>query len=152
MDLMERLRSAGRLSDTTLQKNVLTAAVSTMIADGDIDRLEHGLLYDLVPFSPLFTGIDRREIAAIEREIVDRIEAVGHKAAIEEAAAALSPALRETALCFAMRVAFVDGNADPGEIRSLETMAGAMEIDTALFDGFARTVIALQRGPSAQQG
>ncbi|MEL6481635.1 MAG: tellurite resistance TerB family protein [Pseudomonadota bacterium] len=151
MNLMDRLREAGRLSDTTLQKNVLTLAVSTMIADGDIDRLEHGFLYDLVPFSPLFAGIERREIASIEAAIVERIDAVGHTAAIEEAAAALSPALRETALCFAMRVAFVDGNADPGEIRSLETMAAFMKLSNDEFDGFARTIIALQRGPSAQQ-
>ncbi|MEM6354567.1 MAG: tellurite resistance TerB family protein [Pseudomonadota bacterium] len=151
MNLMDRLREAGRLSDAALQKNVLTPAVSTMIADGDIDRLEHGLLYDLVPFSPLFAGIDRREIAALEHAIVERIDAVGHTAAIEEAAAALSPALRETALCFAMRVAFVDGNADPGEIKSLETMARTMKLTDTEFDGFARTIIALQRGPSAQQ-
>ncbi|MEM6944112.1 MAG: tellurite resistance TerB family protein [Pseudomonadota bacterium] len=150
MNLMDRLRDAGRLSDTTLQRNVLTAAVSAMIADGDIDRLEHKLLHDLTPFSPLFAGITEGEITGIEREIIQRIREVGHETAIQEASAALSPALRETALVFAMRVVLIDGIADPGEIRSLEQMAATMSISNEVFDGFARTVLALQRGPSAQ--
>ncbi|MEM6680057.1 MAG: tellurite resistance TerB family protein, partial [Pseudomonadota bacterium] len=120
MNLMERLRAAGRLSDRTLQRNVLTAAISTMVADGAVDRIERKLLRDMLVPSPLFAGVSEGEIEAIQLEVLDAIEARGHQAVIAEASAALSPALRETALLFAMRIAFIDGVADQGEINSLE--------------------------------
>ncbi|MEM8595151.1 MAG: tellurite resistance TerB family protein [Pseudomonadota bacterium] len=151
MNLMERLRAAGRLSDRTLQRNVLTAAISTMVADGAVDRIERKLLRDMLVPSPLFAGVSEGEIEAIQLEVLDAIEARGHQAVIAEASAALSPALRETALLFAMRIAFIDGVADQGEINSLEQKAAAMGISDAIFDGFAKAVIALQRGPSAQK-
>ncbi|MEM8761327.1 MAG: hypothetical protein AAGE83_13590, partial [Pseudomonadota bacterium] len=48
-------------------------------------------------------------------------------------------------------LSFIVRAMDPGEIKSLETMARTMKLTDTEFDGFARTIIALQRGPSAQQ-
>jgi tellurite resistance protein len=57
--------------------------------------------------------------------------------------------LRETALCFAMRIALADGKIEEGEKASLAQTAAHMEIPLERFQQIFDVVAIMQRPPSA---
>ena len=67
-------------------------------------------------------------MAKLINVIQDEITAKGHSETISRAAKVLSPALRETALCFAARIAFADGRLNQGEVNSLLQTSHFMQI------------------------
>jgi len=89
--------------DDAIARSVITPAVSVMVADGNVDASELAQLSNLCGFSPIFMHYDSKALTEMVKSIIDTIQAKGHQGALSEAAAHLSPPLRETALTFAMR-------------------------------------------------
>lgn len=129
---------------------VITPAVATMVADGSVSDAEMHQLINLVAFSPIFTpGVDPARVRPLIDEIQRDVERKGHQAMMRAAANALSPALRETAMCFALRVALADGRIEEGEKDALVAAAGCLQISRAVFDRIFEVVMMMQRGPTA---
>ena len=136
-------------STTQIARAVLTPAVSTMISDGDISDWELVQLSNVCSFSPIFFEIDGDAMHGMVRAIIDEIRLQGHAETIKRAAVSLSPNLRETALCFALRVALADGRIDEGEKNSISQTGYFMDIEPAVFDQILAVVAMMQRPPTA---
>lgn len=150
MSIFSRLRGAVRERPAeATARAVLTPAVSTMVADGSIDRSELTQLCNVCSFSPIFFQTSQKELEAMVGAVIDEIRRSGHDATIAAAARGLSPALRETALCFAMRIAFADGRVEEGERNSLARTATHMEIAMPTFEKIIEVVAMMQRPPNA---
>lgn len=65
------------------------------------------------------------------------------------AVAALSPKLRETAICFAIRTALVDGVLEDGEKKMLITMGEALGLSDKTFFKIFDVMVMMQRAPGA---
>ncbi|MEM1300707.1 MAG: tellurite resistance TerB family protein [Pseudomonadota bacterium] len=148
MSLFSRLRGQPK-PQNTVAKAVLTPAVSTMIADGSVDDSELAQLSNVVSFSPIFFQLDKNGLTGLVKEVISEIQAKGHDATIQAAATGLSPALCETALCFAARIALADGRLDEGEKASLAQTGHHMNISQDAFGKILDVVIMMQRGPNA---
>ena len=149
MGLFSKLRGAASKRDETIARSVLTPSVSTAIGDGELNEAELAQLGNVVAFSPVFFEYDGKGLAELIKSIIEEIQANGHDATIGKAIAALSPALRETALCFAMRIALADGKIEDGEKASLAQTAAHMEIPLERFQQIFDVVAIMQRPPGA---
>ncbi|MEM6354568.1 MAG: tellurite resistance TerB family protein [Pseudomonadota bacterium] len=146
MSLFSRLRRQQR-PDTELQRSVLTPAVLTMVVDGSIDPREAQLMISMVMTSPIFEGSNQEALEALTREIFEEVKRLGTADVIRRTTHALSPGLRETALCFAVRIAMADGVLADEELGALEEMCQMMGVDREVMLSFFQTIAALQRGP-----
>lgn len=137
---------AGSQPDMALAKAILIPSVSTMIADAVIHPRETAQLSNICGFSPIFAEIGPNVVSALSSEIMEDIKRDGHVPVIESAAGVLSPALRETAFCFAVRIALADGILDDREKAALAAISKALAIPdsvaTKIFD-----VIAMMQRP-----
>ncbi len=149
MSIFNRLRGSSG-GDTALAQAVLTPAVSTMIGDGEVDSSEIAQLINACSFSPVFFQLKESDLKGLIPTIIKEIKANGHDAAIQAAAGKLSPALRETALCFAVRIALADGKIEDGEKASLGQTAHHMQIAPDTFGKIFEVMVMMQRGPNAQ--
>ena len=136
-------------STNQIARAVLTPAVSTMISDGDINDWELAQLSNVCSFSPVFFEVDGDTMQGMVRAIIDEIRLQGHPETIKRAASSLSPKLRETALCFALRIALADGRIDEGEKNSISQTGYFMDIEPAVFDQILAVVAMMQRPPTA---
>ncbi|MEL6766786.1 MAG: tellurite resistance TerB family protein [Pseudomonadota bacterium] len=146
MSLFSRLRRQQR-PDSELQRSVLTPAVLTMVVDGNIDPREAQLMVSMVMTSPIFHGSNQEALEALTREIFEEVKRTGTAGVVRRAAHVLSPGLRETALCFAVRIAMADGVLADEELAVLENISQTMGIDQEVMLSFFQTIAALQRGP-----
>ena len=130
-----------------LAKAVATPAVSTMIADDELSAPELRQFGNLCAFSPIFAGFDEAARSRIVSEIIVDLKRHGAAKAIKAAAEALSPALRETAFCFAARIALADGRLAGEEKTAIEQIAALMAVDDGVVEKILAVIAMLQRGP-----
>lgn len=130
-----------------IARAVLVPAVATMEADGEIGRREVAQVSNLCGFSPIFEGYSNEEIEELIRSIRMEIEAEGAALAKERAAPKLSPALRETALCFAVRIALADGRLSGEETETLARTAATLGVDGDTFVSIYSVMEMMQRTP-----
>jgi tellurite resistance protein len=147
MSAIGELRDAGPGGNQEERRNVLTTAISVMLADGDEADVEADLILRLGAVSPILAGMEEADFRTIVREVKNEIMEHGHDGAIARSANAISAPLRETALCFAMLVTLADGEIDDGEVTSLTDLAGTLGISDAEFDHFFKAMLALKRLP-----
>ena len=136
-------------SEIAIARAVITPSVSTMIADGRIDAAEIAQLHNACSFSPIFAGIGVDKVTALVEEIIAEIRDKGHQQAIADCAAVLSPALRETALCFACRIALADGRVETAEEKSLILTGQHLEIPIETCEKILEVIGMLQNPPTA---
>lgn len=120
-----------------------------MIADGDVNEFEQAQIANLCAFSPIFLPLGGERLQLMIREIIADIGVQGHPEAIRKAASSLSPALRETAISFAMRVALADGHINDNEKASLAQTGHYMEISPEVFQRIFGVVAMMQRPVTA---
>ena len=137
--------TSGSAPSEAIARCVLIPAVSTMIADGDVSEFELAQISNLCMFSPIYLPLGGEKVQMMVKDIIDEIATHGHPETIKRAAGMLSPELRETALCYAMRVALADGYIDEGEKNSLRQTGYFMEIEPAVFDKIFSVVAMMQR-------
>ena len=130
---------------SSIARAVLVPAVSTMISDGDISDFELAQLSNLCSFSPIFMPMESDHLHHMIKDIISEIARNGHPEAIKNAATMLTPALCETALCFAVRVALADGFIDENEKNSLSQTGYFMNIAENDFARIVDVVAMMQR-------
>lgn len=150
MGILDRLRGKGgstiAMIDDPLARAVLTPAVSTMVGDGEVNEAENAQLNNLLSFSPIFRDHGPAAISAMVQYILESIQKIGHEATIQQAAQELSPEMRRTALCFAMRIALADGRIEDGERASLSQTGHHLGIPPEEFGQIFEVMLMLQRG------
>ncbi|MEO0939821.1 MAG: tellurite resistance TerB family protein [Pseudomonadota bacterium] len=149
MALFSRLRGGSSAPDTTIARAVLAPAVLTMAADGSIDQSETTQLANMCMFSPIFAPLGGDGVSKLIADILTDLQKRGADAVITEAVQTLSPALRETSFCFAMRVAMADGVMDEGEKNALSGTASRMELPQEVFQQIITVVGMMQRPATA---
>ncbi|RED13852.1 tellurite resistance TerB family protein [Pontivivens insulae] len=148
MALFSRLRGS-KGPDTTIAKAVIAPSVLTMAADGRIDNSEIAQLANLCGFSPIFFGIEGKVISDLINQIISDVRAKGSEQVLREAAGVLSPALRETAFCFAARISLADGTIDRAEEATLAATAAVLEVNRDVLNKILDVVVILQRPANA---
>lgn len=149
MGLLDRLRGRGgttiAMIDDPLARAVITPAVSTMVGDGSVNEAENAQLNNLLAFSPIFRDHGPAAISAMVQHILESIERIGHEATIQQCAQELTPELRRTALCFAMRIALADGRIEDGERASLTQTGHHLGIPPEEFGQIFEVIVMLQQ-------
>lgn len=108
---------------------VMAPIVAAMLADGRVEQGELRQIRSICASSPIFARNSEAENEFLVSRCVQIIEDVGLAEACSKAAAALSPALRETAFVHALRVVFSDGYVGPLEREVTEQMMDWLRID-----------------------
>jgi tellurite resistance protein len=113
-------------------------------ADGAMNDVELRAIGDLSRVLPAFKGFDPDKLIETARDCSAILqERDGLSAALGLVEEALPPALRETAYWLALGVAFCDREVRPEEVRILETLRRALDIDKL-------TAAALERAAEAR--
>ncbi len=148
MALFSRLRG-GSSQDSTVARAVLAPAVLTMAADGRIDEAEILQLNNMLAFSPIFLPMGGKATADLIKAVLQDLKKNGADRVIIESARVMSPGLRETAFCFAMRVAMADGVLEESEKNVLVGTADRLQLSRESFDKIVEVVTMMQRSAAA---
>ncbi len=135
--------------DTKIARAILIPSIGVMASDGRMDERELLQLNNVVSFSPIFSPLDGKTVTGLCSEILTSFKNRGARAVYAEAKAGLSPALRETAMCFALRIASADGRLDESEREALSYLAVEFEIPMETFEAMAMVLGMMQRPASA---
>jgi tellurite resistance protein len=135
--------------DTTVARAILIPSIGVMASDGQMDDRELHQLNNVVSFSPIFSQLDGKTLTGLCKDILTSFNNRGARAVYAEAKAVLSPALRETAMCFALRIASADGRLEEGEREALSYLAAEFEISMETFEAMATVLGMMQRPASA---
>ena len=143
MSLFSRLRGGSKPSNS-VAKDVLTPAILTMVADGSISDVEKTQLANMVAFSPIFAQLSGEQLVGVIDEVMKDLKN-DTAGALTGSVERLKPELRETALCFAIRIALADGHVDDGEREALIATAATMQIAPDTFGAIFEVMAMLQR-------
>lgn len=128
-----------------LARAILAPALSAMTADEDVSDVELVQLANACSFSPIFSEYDGETLLPLCETVMDDIAARGDTAVLADAAALLTPELRETAIAYAVRVVLADGLLRESEKHALSGIAAQFEIPDATFSAIVRVIAMLQR-------
>ncbi len=135
--------------DTKIARAILIPSIGVMASDGRVDERELLQLNNVVSFSPIFSPLDAKTLTGLFTDILTSFKNRGVRAVYAEAKDVLSPALRETAMCFALRIASADGRLEEGEREALSYLAAEFEIPMDTFEAMATVLGIMQRPASA---
>lgn len=116
----------------TPHEALIYVMVAVSAADGRITDLELQEISDLVERMPVFQGLVQEQVPALAESCVKLLaedEGMGLDSLLDIVKASLTPPLYETAYALAVEVASVDLVAEQEELRFLEMMRDALEID-----------------------
>lgn len=135
------------LTDTELSiaQAILTPAIATMISDGEINKDEASQIANLCAFSPIYEKVDHGLLDSMIEHGINEVIVHGGEMAVRRACGSLSPAMRETALCFAIRIAMADGTINDKERHSLVETAVLLDIHSEIFEQILEVVAMMQR-------
>ncbi len=116
----------------TPHEALIYVMVAVSAADGRITDLELQEISDLVERMPVFSGLVQDQVPALAESCVRLLgedEGMGLDSLLDVVKASLTPPLYETAYALAVEVAAVDLVAEQEELRFLEMMRDALDID-----------------------
>lgn len=140
---------AGSGHEDAIARAVVVPAVFVMHADGSAHPSEMIQLANLCSFSPIFHSLGEARTQAVLEQVVHDVRGSDPRSVLDWAIALLSPALRETALLFAMRVAMANGDLEDDETQLLVGIAGDMGLPRSAFDTMFKVIAAMQRPATA---
>jgi tellurite resistance protein len=148
MALFSRLRNAETPANSLdrIARAVLTPAVVVACADGKLERSETDQIVSMCSFNPIFQRIGAQRTGELIQELMRSTDYV---TLLKEAVAALDQPLRETAICFAIRVAIADGHLDDMEHKTLVAFAQQFGIGPDDYNRMLDVLVMLQRAPKA---
>ncbi|MGF1446120.1 MAG: TerB family tellurite resistance protein [Pikeienuella sp.] len=132
-----------------LGEALLTPAVMTMMSADRFGHAERMQLDNAIAFSPILRPLIGESCARLVKKIV----AEAGKREVEETMAAvremLSPALRETSIAIAVRVAFADGVLEETEQAAVIVMSDLLGLERDQFFKIYEVLAMLQRPAEA---
>ncbi len=155
MALFSGLRKGTAAAETAadpaeaIARAILAPSIMTIISDGSVDSAELAQLGNLCAFSPIFQPLGDARIVALIEAVTADMQARGANAVMAEAVPRLTPALRETAMIFAMRMAMADRPLADVEKQLLMTLSRHMQIPDQVTDTIFSVVVMLQRPATA---
>lgn len=151
MGLFSKLRNSitPNSREDEIAKAVIAMPLLVAAADGKIEESELHQITNLCAFSPIFhtVGVDRTR--KLIEENMKTLKSQGAEHLFSSVLDTLSPELRETAICFAIRTALADGELADSELDMLKAMGSRMEIPEDTFLQIFKVLVMLQRGPNA---
>lgn len=121
----------GRGVDASLDPStaVMVPIMAAMTADGEIDDNEVNQVRSICAWSPIYARNSRDEDTQIILRALRLVQDHGAEEMCARACDVLSPALRETAFCFAARMVFADEHVGRKEREMLEAMVSSLSLD-----------------------
>ncbi|HEX8301477.1 tellurite resistance TerB family protein [Sphingomonas sp.] len=141
----------GSAAVPTLDKStaVMIPMVAAMTSDGDIDDDEIRQIRSICVWSPIYAHNSMDQDTDIILRAIRMIKDLGAEAMCVRAGELLSPALRETAFCFAVRLAFADGFVGTKEQDFVERLMGWLAVDPARAQHVVEVITMMQHGLDA---
>jgi tellurite resistance protein len=150
MSLFSRRRAGtAETAAPDVARALVAPAYLVMRCDGAVGEAELARLAELCRFSPIIGRLDGGAVEGLLRSVAADFEARGANAVMNEAVDALPPALRETAMAFAIGVALADGDTGEDEQRLLMGLSRHMELPDELTDAIFSVMVILQRPAAA---
>lgn len=151
MGLFSKLRGGTAATDPVddIARGLLSMPFLMAAADGNIDKTEIDEIIRMCALNPVFHQIGAPRTTELANEIIKDLQSQGANAVFERGVQALSPALRETALCFSVRVAVADGHIDQSEKDTLAALGQRMDIPVEQFMQIVDVLMMLQRPATA---
>lgn len=146
--LFSGLRGRG-VDSLDLSTAVMVPVVAGMLADGLIDDDEVRQIRSICAWSPIYIRNTVEQDTEIINRAIRMVEREGAEGMCRQAADLLSPALRETAFVFAVRLVFADGHVGSSEEKLVEQLAGWLSLDAARARSFVETVSVMQHSADA---
>lgn len=128
---------------------VMIPMVAGMLADGSIDDDEIRQIRSICVWSPIYARNSVDRDTEIILKAIRLVEDIGPASACEKAREALSPALRETAFIFAVRMVFSDGHVGQKEEKVIENLAVWLSLDAARARMLVEAVSIMQHAATA---
>ncbi len=132
-----------------LAEALIAPAVLTMMSADRFGSAERMQLDNAIAFSPILRPMMGAPCGRLIERIVHTASEAGAEAVIARATEALSPALRETAICIALRVAFADGRIEESEEATVIVCSEAFGLPQAQFMKIYEVLAMLQRPADA---
>lgn len=136
-------RSAGAELDTPTA--LMIPIVGAMLADGVVEEDELFQIDAVCAFSPIFERNASYENELLILRATRLIEDHGVARMCERAAAVLSPALRETAFAYAVKVIFADGRYGDIEQEVLGDIRRALRIESVRAEAIIDVISVMRR-------
>lgn len=127
--IISQLFGRGRESELDLPTALMIPIVGAMLADGIVEEEELFQIDAVCAYSPVFERNTSYENELLILRTTRLIEDHGLTKMCRQAAELLSPALRETAFCYAVKVIFADGRYGEVEQAVIREVREALEID-----------------------
>jgi len=128
---------------------VMVPIVAAILADGSVEDSEIDQVRSICAWSPIYARNTREQDTDIIVRAIRLVEGEGREAMCRKAAEALSPALRETAFAFAVRMVFADGHVGSAEEALIEQLVQWLSIDGARARSFVEVISTMQHNASA---
>lgn len=132
-----------------IARGLVTMPVLMAGADGKIEQAETNEIISLCMQNSIFLQLGGEATGALIGSVARDINTRGRAAVFEDAVRALPMKLRETAACFAIRVAISDGSIDPNEMEMLKQMGAGLEIPVERFIQIFDVLMMLHRSEAA---
>lgn len=118
------------MAELTPQDALIHLMIAVAAADGEISGIEQREFTVLLRTLPVFEGFEDSRLPEIARNCAELLEDEdGIDAIIQKIRDALPPSLRETAYALAVEVVSADVEASQPELRLLEMLRDAFELD-----------------------
>ena len=128
MDLLAKLRGRSGDDMDDIPTAVMTPIVAAMLADGRVDEAEVLHVEMVCATSPIFERNSAVQNERLILHVTRMVENRGPETLCRQAAVMLSPALRETAFIYALRVIFSDGYVGQSERDVVENLTSWLEL------------------------
>jgi hypothetical protein len=132
-----------------IARAVLSPAVVTMAGAGEVSKADQDQLVSTCMFSPIFQKLGYLRTGELIGAAIDDLSGRGPEACLRDAVDTLSPSLRETAMCFAIRAAHVDGAVDDSARAALSEMSNCLQIEPDRYSCMFEAITILQRSERA---
>ncbi len=148
MGLFSNLRGAATPAKSPAEdtaRAIIAMPLLVAAADGKIDDAELVQIINMCAFNPLFHAIGAERTRALIQENLATLKSKGAEHLFASVVESLSPRLRETALCFAIRTALADGQLEDSEFEMLKAMGMRMGVPAETFGKIFEVMAMLQR-------
>lgn len=152
MSLFSKLRGSRSNSDGAERIAKAIFTITMMLVSSRTDKTDDSSLKSaigLFEFSPIFRPLGPETVHRFLEEHVNDARTRDADDMVQESIDALSPELRETALCFAFRVALADGHIEESEEQMLELIGERMDIPREPFMKIYEVMSIMQRSIDA---
>lgn len=150
MGLFSKMRGTPPANDNTnVARALLVAPIILATADGKIEEREVEEIINLCMQNNIFVSLGLNRTTDLVKDVMVDQAKRGQVVVFEEALAVLPMGLRETAVCFAVRVAISDGNIDEAELNTLAAIAEKSGLQIERFNQIFEVLMMLHRSKAA---